>query len=110
MTHKYFTVGDLKARQLLPGIDLRVAAGEQTMMTFFDFAPNAVIPSHKHPHEQITYMLQGEMEMTVAGETKVLKAGDGVVIPGNIEHSARITKGPAKALDGWYPKREDYLK
>jgi quercetin dioxygenase-like cupin family protein len=99
----------LKCRQLLPGIDLRVAAGQQTMMTFFDFQPNAVIPNHKHPHEQITYMLQGEMEITVAGETKVLKAGDGVVIPGNIEHSARIIKGPAKALDGWYPKREDYL-
>ncbi len=79
------------------------------MMTFFDLTSDAVITSHKHPHEQITYMLNGEMEIIVAGQVKVLKAGDGVVIPGNVEHSAKILKGPAKALDAWYPRREDYL-
>lgn len=108
-SHKFFTVSELKGKEIRPGIDLRCASGQQTMLTFFDFAPDAVIPSHKHPHEQITYMLQGEMEMIVAGQVKMLKAGDGVVIPGNIEHGAKILKGPAKALDAWYPRREDYL-
>lgn len=108
-SHKFFTVSELTGKEIRPGIGLRCAAGEQTMLTFFDFAPDAVIPNHKHPHEQITYMLTGEMEMTVAGEARLLTAGDGVVIPGNVEHSAKIIKGPAKALDAWYPKREDYL-
>ena len=97
-SYKFFTVSELKTKEIRPGIDLRCVAGEQTMITFFDFAPDAVVPSHKHPHEQITYMLKGEMEMTVAGQAKLLKAGDGVVIPGNIEQSARIITGPAKDL------------
>lgn len=108
-SHKFFTVSEIKGKEIRPGIELRCTSGEQTMLTFFDFTPDAVIPDHKHPHEQITYLLLGEMEMIVAGETKLLKAGDGVVIPGNIEHSAKIIKGPAKALDAWYPRREDYL-
>ncbi|MBI1810539.1 MAG: cupin domain-containing protein [Nitrospirae bacterium] len=99
----------MKAKQILEGITLRAVSGEKTMMTFFEFEPNAVIPSHKHPHEQITYIIEGAIEFTVNGETKVLKAGDGVVILSNQEHSAKILDKPTRAVDAWYPIREDYL-
>ncbi len=104
----FFNEKDLKAKQILEGITLRAVSGNNTMMTFFEFASNAVIPSHKHPHEQITYVIEGEMEFTVEGETKILKEGDGVVIFSNQEHSARVLDKPAKAVDAWYPIREDY--
>ncbi|MBM4135652.1 MAG: cupin domain-containing protein [Nitrospira sp.] len=64
--------------------------------------------SHKHPHEQITYVIEGEMEFTLNGEIRILKAGDGVVILSNQEHSARILNRPTKAVDAWDPIREDY--
>lgn len=105
----FFKESDLKARKVLEGITLRAVSGNKTMMTFFEFEPNAVIQPHKHPHEQITYVIEGEMEFTVEGETKVLKAGDGVVIYSNQEHSAKVLNKPAKAVDAWYPIREDYL-
>lgn len=105
----FFKESDLKARQVLEGITLRAVSGDKTMMTFFEFEPNAVIPSHKHPHEQITYIIEGEMEFTVEGETRLLKKGDGVVIRSNQEHSAKILNKPTKAVDAWYPVREDYL-
>ena len=104
----FFKKSDLKARQVLEGITLRAVSGNKTMMTFFEFEPNAVIPSHKHPHEQITYVIEGEMEFTVEGKTRGLKKGDGVVIYSNQEHSARILDKPTKAVDAWYPVREDY--
>ena len=78
-------------------------------MTFFDFEPGSIIPSHNHPHEQITYVIEGEMEMVVDGKTKLLKAGDGVVILPDQEHSAEILSKPSKAVDAWYPIREDYI-
>ncbi|MDA8214407.1 MAG: cupin domain-containing protein [Nitrospiraceae bacterium] len=105
----FFRESDLKAKQVLEGITLRAVAGDKTMMTFFEFKPNAVIPSHKHPHEQITYIIEGEMEFTVEGETRILKNGDGVVILSNQEHSAKVLDKPTKAVDAWYPIREDYL-
>ena len=105
---RFFSEGELVVKQVFDGIGLRAVSGDKAMMTFFDFAPDAVIPSHKHPHEQITYVVKGELEFTVEGETQVLGEGDGVVVLSNQEHSARVLSKPAKAVDAWYPIREDY--
>lgn len=105
----FFSESDLQAKQLLEGINLKAVSGESTMMTIFEFEPDAVIPSHRHSHEQITYVVEGELEFTVEGKTAVLGKGDGVVILSNQEHGAKVLKAPAKAVDAWYPRREDYL-
>jgi quercetin dioxygenase-like cupin family protein len=105
----FFSESGLKAKEVLDGVVLRSVSGEKTMMTFFEFGPDSVIPPHRHPHEQITYIMEGEMEFSIEGETRVLKKGDGVVIPSNREHGARVLAGPARAVDAWYPIREDYI-
>lgn len=105
----FFRESDLKAKEVREKITLRAVSGEKTMMTIFDFMPNTEIPAHKHPHEQITYVIDGEIEFTLEGETRLLRAGDGIVISSNLEHSARVLGSPAKAVDAWYPIREDYL-
>jgi quercetin dioxygenase-like cupin family protein len=104
----FFDTGKLKQKQVLEGITLRSVAGDKAMMTFFEFEGGAVIPSHSHPHEQITYVLEGEIEFTLKGEARLLTKGQGVVIRANEEHSARVIKGPARAVDAWHPLREDY--
>ncbi len=105
----FFSESDLPAKQLLDGITVKAISGDNTMMTFFEFEEDAVIPSHRHPHEQITYVLEGELEFTVGEDTKILGKGEGVVISSNQEHRAKVLKAPAKAVDAWYPLREDYL-
>lgn len=104
----FFKESELKIRQLLKGVNLRSVSGDKTMLTIFDFEPNAVIPSHQHPHEQITYVIKGEMEFTMDGETKVLHEGDGVIVQSNKEHGARVLSKQTKVIDAWYPIREDY--
>lgn len=104
----FFREKDLSAKQVLEGISLRAAWGEKAMMTIFDFEPGSAVPGHSHPHEQITYVVKGELEFTLNGKTVLLKEGDGVVIPPGVEHSARAAAGCAKAVDAWYPMREDY--
>jgi len=105
----FFDAGELKQKQMLEGITLSSVSGDNAMMTFFEFEEGAVIPSHSHPHEQITYVLEGELEFSLDGEVRLLGKGQGVVITSGLEHSARVTKGPARALDAWHPVREDYL-
>ncbi len=104
----FFSESELKTKQILEGITLKAVSGEKTMMTFFEFEPDAVIPSHKHLHEEITYVVEGAMEFTVEGEKKILRKGDGVVILSNQEHSAKVLSKPVRAVDAWYPIREDY--
>jgi len=105
----FFSESNLPAKQLLDGITMKAVSGDKTMMTFFEFEADAMIPSHKHPQEQITYVLEGELEFTVGQDTRVLGKGDGVVISSNQEHCAKVLKAPARAVDAWYPLREDYL-
>lgn len=104
----FFRKSELPGKKVLEGIILKSVSGNKTMMTFFDFEPGSVIPSHTHIHEQITFIIEGEIEMILEGESKVLKAGDGVVIKSNQEHGAKVLSRPSKAIDAWYPVREDY--
>jgi quercetin dioxygenase-like cupin family protein len=73
------------------------------MMTFVDYAEGSAVPHHFHPSEQITYVLEGTLEVDVGGVRHVLRAGDGIQIPANVEHGSRPLEGPAKALDAWTP-------
>jgi len=104
----FFTVSDLLATEMLPGITRRAVYLDNVMLTFFDFEPGTVVPEHAHPHEQITYVLEGAMVFTLGEETRTLRPGDGVCIPPNVPHSASILDAPTRALDAWHPVREDY--
>jgi quercetin dioxygenase-like cupin family protein len=103
----FYREADLKTKEVKTGISLRAVWGEKVMVTMVRFKPNTDLPMHKHPHEQITFIAEGELEMTVGGITKLLKTGEGVVIASNEEHSAR-SRGPCLAVDSWHPVREDY--
>lgn len=104
----FFRVADLSGVEMLPGVTRRAVWLDGVMVTFFEFEPHADIPTHDHPHEQITYVIEGAMEFTLGEETRRLGAGDGVCIPPGMRHSARILDQRTTALDAWHPPREDY--
>ena len=104
----FFSKDALPATEMLPGVTRRAVYLDDVMLTFFDFAPGAVIPEHYHPHQQITWVVSGAMEFTRAGQAQVLRAGDGVLIAPNVPHSAVILDEACQAIDAWHPVREDY--
>ncbi|HCL90523.1 MAG TPA: hypothetical protein DHW70_04300 [Candidatus Atribacteria bacterium] len=106
----FFKVSELKAKKVLDDSTIRAVANKNTMVTFFEFGPNtAIMPKHKHPHEQTTVMVAGSMKMIAGGESKILKVGEGVVIPSNVEHEVIPLEPNTKVMDFFYPVREDYL-
>jgi len=105
----FFNISEHPAREIFPGVTIRVAWGESLMMSFVWFAQaDALVPTHTHPHEQMGMGLEGEFELTIGGETQVIRAGDAYLIPSNVPHSARAINGPARALDLFHPVRDDY--
>jgi quercetin dioxygenase-like cupin family protein len=104
----FYSRDELPATEMLPGVVRRAVYLDGVMITFFDFEPGAVIPEHKHPHQQITYVVSGAMEFSLDGKVRVLGAGEGALIPPDVPHSAVILDGPCQALDAWHPVREDY--
>lgn len=104
----FFRTDDLAGVEMLPGVTRRAVWLEGVMMTFFEFEPNTVIPSHDHPHEQITYVVKGRLAFTLGQETREIGPGEGVCVSSGIPHSARVLGQPAVVLDAWHPVRDDY--
>ena len=64
--------------------------GREVLQARVDFAPGASFPAHRHPGEEIIYVLEGTLEYEVAGQPRVtLEAGDVLFVPAGAFHSAR---------------------
>ena len=75
-------------------------AGWETIQTRVDFATGAVAARHRHPGEEIVYVLQGSLEYRLDGRAPMtLKAGDVVFIPYGVIHGVtNVGDGPASEL------------
>ena len=63
-------------------------SGREVVQTRVDFAPGAVAPRHKHPGEEIVYVLAGTLEYRIEGQpTAILKPGDVLFIPYGTVHA-----------------------
>ena len=104
----FFKIDEMPETQMLPGIRRTAVWLDGIMLTFFTFEPNAIVPEHEHPNEQITVVTKGAMEFTLGEETRLLRAGDGVCIPPDAPHKAVVLGEATEAYDAWNPPREDY--
>src|SRR5262245_15215515 len=103
----FLPVSQVPEREIFPGFIGRVTHSARMTFVRWRIRAGAVLPSHSHPHEQVVHMLEGEFELTIAGETRVLGAGDVAVIPSNAIHSGRAVT-ECRILDAFHPIREDY--
>jgi len=108
--HVYTSVHSLPGREIAKGVTIHPLAGERVMFTYVELAPHSTVPNHTHPHEQLGVVLEGELEMEIAGERRTLKPGDAYMIPGGVPHAASTGKARALVLDIFHPLRAEYLK
>ena len=63
--------------------------GREVIQVRVDIDPGVVAPNHRHPGEEIIYVLEGTLEYQVEGKLATLKAGDVLFIPAGAVHSAK---------------------
>jgi quercetin dioxygenase-like cupin family protein len=106
----YFIPAESGSRhQIFPGVEIQTTAGTNLMLSVVRLEPESVVLEHAHPHEQMGILLEGRLEFTVGGITRLLGPGDKWRIPGGVVHSVRALDKAAVALDVFHPIREDYL-
>jgi len=107
---RWVHVADTDSIKLENGVERRILAFDDNLMAveFIWEKAGLSIPTHTHPHMQILYIVEGAFEFTVGDDTKVIRAGDTVLVKGNEPHSA-VCLEPGKALDMFNPMREDFL-
>ena len=103
----YFVIEDLPTQEPMPGFKGKFVHTENMSVAHWRITANSIAPLHAHPHEQVSFVVEGEFELTIAGETKVLKPGVVAVIPPDVKHSG-IAITECHLIDIFYPVREDY--
>lgn len=99
---------DFKEVEPERGFLARVVCGGNIMFSHVTLGPHTVASLHTHPQEQMGIILEGEFEMTIGEETKMLKKGDMYQVPPSTTHGGTTRKKPALILDVFSPPREQY--
>lgn len=102
-------IKDLTPKQLMEGITGYYAHGQNMSFGFVEIKAGTDMPQHQHVHEQVTYMIEGEMQMIIGGEKYTLTPGCFHVIPSNVWHSATAITD-CKLIDVFGPVREEYKR
>jgi quercetin dioxygenase-like cupin family protein len=64
--------------------------GREVVQVRVDFGPGAAFGRHRHPGEEIAYVIEGSLEYEVEGRpTVTLRAGEVLFIPAGTIHAAR---------------------
>lgn len=99
---------DLKPRTIFPGVAIATCVAEKLMLSRVEMQPGAEVAEHSHPHEQVGIVLAGHAIFHIGGEEKRVGPGDMFRIPGGVKHKVIALDETFRALDVFYPVREDY--
>lgn len=67
-----------------------------------------IVPLHSHDNEQITYILEGALKFLIQDQEVVVGAGEVLVIPSQLPHSA-VALEDTVDLDIFCPPRADWI-
>lgn len=94
---------------MLPGIYRKTLAYSESMLVCeVHLAKGAVLPAHQHVHEQTSNVISGTIRYTVGDETRIVGAGDSVLLLSNVPHSVEVLE-EAVVMDIFSPLREEYI-
>ena len=104
---------DVTPEPIAPGRTRYLAHSDHLMVVVIDFEDGPSTqpdPPHHHPHEQVTYVAEGELYFFIDGEPHRLSAGDLITVPGDVPHSIQLLSARVRLVDTFTPIRADFLK
>ncbi|MFZ0742819.1 MAG: cupin domain-containing protein [Terracidiphilus sp.] len=97
----------LNVIERLPGWKGRYVHSPSMTFAHYEFAAGSKIHEHLHPEEEVYEVIEGELELTIDGETKIAKPCIVAIVPANIRHSvSALTDGRLIVVD--HPARPDF--
>ncbi len=100
-------ISHIPSKEILSGFTARFVHTKTNTIGFVEITAGSELPEHAHFHAQTTQVTEGELQLTINGETAIYKPGMIAVIPSNILHSAKALTN-CKVTDIFSPVREDY--
>src|SRR3989304_7252465 len=104
----YVQLDKIPEEKVPPPISRKVVTGEKEMVVYWRMKAGAHAAAHRHPHEQIFWMLSGKMEFRLGDEKRSCGPGDVGGIPGGVEHEAWFPED-TEGGDIFSPPRAGFL-
>jgi quercetin dioxygenase-like cupin family protein len=101
----FIDTGKLKVIERLPGWKGRYFDSQSMTFGHYMFERGASIHEHAHPNEEVWNVIEGQLEVTVGGETQVAGPGFVAMVPPNTLHSVKALSG-GRAIVVDYPLRD----
>jgi len=98
----------IRPLQVWPDVRARRVEGEQLTFAVVELGPNALVPEHRHPNEQIGMVIRGRVTFTVGDETRDLAPGGTWRILGMVPHIVKAGPDGAVVIDVFAPTRSDW--
>ncbi len=89
-----------------PGWHGRFFHSEHMTFAYYDLDPGASLHAHSHGNEEVWHVIAGELDITLAGETRTVTAGSAVVVPANTMHAVAVTR-PCRVIVVDHPVRHE---
>ena len=102
---------NIPLEQLNPDLGRKMLTGRNVMLTQIFLKKGCIVPKHSHHNEQVTYVLEGRLKFLLGDdqdEEVIVNAGEVLVIPSNLPHSAEALEDTFD-IDIFDPPRQDWL-
>jgi quercetin dioxygenase-like cupin family protein len=84
----FIEASQLPVKQPRPGWLGRFFHSQHMTFAYYEIQPGAGVHLHRHPNEEVWHVIEGEVEMVVGDDTRVVHGGEAAVVPADVEHSA----------------------
>lgn len=81
---------------------------DELMVVEFSFEKGGIGALHSHPHVQASYIAEGVFEVTIDGNSEVLRAGGSFIVPSGLVHGVKALEA-GRLIDSFTPHRADFL-
>lgn len=95
----FWNLDTLKLVQFRPGITSKAEIGSNLIMACMEIGADMEDTGHDHPFDQCGIVIDGQIEMFVGGERKILSAHESYFIPAGVRHGWKTFASPTKLLD-----------
>jgi quercetin dioxygenase-like cupin family protein len=86
---KILRLEDLVAYQDGSVVSRQITKAESGNVTLFAFDAGQELSEHTTPHDALAHVLEGQLEVRIAGKLSILNSGDGIIMPAGAPHAVR---------------------
>lgn len=104
---RWVAAAEMPVREPVTGWRGRFFSSPHVTFGIWEVAEGAEpVHQHTHPEEEVWIVVSGRLAVTIAGEERVVSAGDVAFVPAGVPHRVRAL-GPARAIAADHPVRSE---